>query len=146
MIDMGIEPFLLVASVNVVAAQRLVRKICTNCQREIGVPAAYQQEIKNSLQNVPAEYLEGLDLKQLRLYKGAGCNKCGNTGYTTRFGIFEVLPATPEIQEMVLSKASPQKIYLAAAKLGMITMKQDGVIKALRGETTMDEVIRVTTE
>ncbi len=146
MIDMGIEPFLLTASVNVVMAQRLVRKICPHCKKETEIQPAFLEEIKKDLLEVPKEYLEGLDQKNLKVYKGAGCEKCGHTGYTSRYGIFEVLAVTNEIQDMVLSKASTHKVYEAAAKMGMITMKQDGYLKVLRGETTIDEIIRVTTE
>lgn len=146
MIDMGIEPFLLVASVNVVAAQRLVRKICQNCKEETTLIKGLDKEIEKELVNVPAEYLEGLDTKNFKVFKGKGCEKCGHTGYVGRFGIFEVLPVPTEIQDLVLNKVSSHTIYEAAAKMGMITMKQDGIIKVLRGETTMDEVIRVTTE
>ncbi len=146
MIDMGVEPFLLAASVNVVMAQRLVRKICMSCKAEIPITKAVEQEIEKNLINVPEEYFEGFDRKVLKMYKGAGCEKCGKTGYQGRFGIFEVLPVTTEIQDMVLAKQAAHQLYETGAKLGMITMKQDGVIKVLRGETTMDEVIRVTTE
>ncbi len=146
MIDMGIEPFLLVASVNLVLAQRLVRKICPDCKKETPLTKSLEEEIKKSLVGVPDDYLVGFDPKIIKVYKGEGCEKCGHTGYVSRFGIFEVMPATPEIQEMVTNKSSAVKIYEVAKKIGMITMKQDGVVKVLRGETTMDEVIRVTTE
>ncbi len=146
LIDMGIEPFLLVASVNVVAAQRLVRKICLNCRKEVELNKVVEEEIRAALVGIPEDYFEGLDRKQLKIYKGQGCDKCAHTGYVGRYGIFEVLPVTPEIQDLVLGKASAHKIYETTLKLGMITMKQDGVIKVLRGETTMDEIIRVTTE
>lgn len=146
MIDMGIEPFLLTASVNIVMAQRLVRKICPHCKQEIPVPKGFEDEIKKSMETVPKDYIEGFDPNVIKMYKGAGCEKCGHTGYAGRFGIFEVLPVTNEIQDLVLGKASSHKIYEVASKLGMITMKQDGAVKILRGETTMDEVIRVTTE
>jgi type IV pilus assembly protein PilB len=146
LIDMGIEPFLLVASVNLVLAQRLVRKVCPDCKKPTELTPIIEQEIRNGLKNVPASYLEGIDTKKLQIFKGAGCEKCGHTGYVGRFGIFEVLPVVPEIQELVLSKASAHKIYELTAKTGMITMKQDGIVKVLGGETTIDEVIRVTTE
>ena len=107
---------------------------------------AIEEEIRKHLENVPPEYLGGVDTKNLKMFKGAGCEKCGRTGYAGRFGIFEVLPMPTEIQELLLGKVSTNKIYEAAARLGMITMKQDGIIKVLRGETTMDEIIRVTTE
>lgn len=146
MIDMGIEPFLLTASVNLVMAQRLVRKICQNCKKETALSKPLEEELKKSLVGVPDDYLEGVDVKNLKIYKGEGCDKCGHTGYAGRFGIYEVLPNTNEIQDLILAKSSTHKIYEEAAKLGMISMKQDGIVKILRGETTMDEVIRVTTE
>ncbi len=110
------------------------------------MPAPLEEEIKKQLIGIPEEYFEGLDKTQLKMYKGAGCEKCGSTGYQGRMGIYEVLPSTNEIQDLILSKASTHKIYEVAAKMGMISMKQDGVVKILRGDTTMDEVIRVTTE
>jgi len=146
MIDMGIEPFLLVASVNVVMAQRLVRKICPNCKKEVPLTKPFEEEIIKNLSSVPEEYFVGFDRDNFKIYKGEGCEKCGHTGYQGRFGIFEVLPSTTEIQELVQNKASAHKIYEASLKIGMITMKQDGMIKILRGETTMEEVVRVTTE
>ena len=146
MIDMGIEPFLLTASINAVAAQRLVRKVCPDCRRETELNKALEQEIRKELSTIPDDYLTGLDTKNLKSYKGEGCDKCGHTGYRGRFGIFEVLPSTPEIQDMVLAHASSSKLYETALKLGMITLKQDGILKALRGETTLDEIVRVTTE
>ncbi len=146
MIDMGIEPFLLTASVNVVMAQRLVRKICQNCKKEVPITKAVEDEIRKNLVGVPEEYLEGVDQKTIKIYKGQGCEKCGHTGYVSRFGIFEVLPVTTQVQDLILTKASTHKVYEEASKLGMITMKQDGIVKVIRGETTMDEIIRVTTE
>lgn len=146
LIDMGIEPFLLSASINVVGGQRLVRKICPNCKIETTLTDVLVNEIKKDLVGIPESYFEGIDKNNLKFYKGAGCDKCGKTGYQGRMGIYEVLPVNTQIQDLVLSKASTHKIYEYANKLGMITMKQDGVIKILRGETTIDEIIRVTTE
>lgn len=146
LIDMAIEPFLLAATINVVMAQRLVRKICSYCRKEDVLTKPFEEEIRKNLVGIPEEYFEGLDKNHLKVYKGAGCEKCGHTGYSGRMGIFEVLPTTAELQELILSKASAHKIYEVAAKLGMITMKQDGIVKVLRGITTLDEVIRVTTE
>ena len=146
MIDMGIEPFLLVASVNLVMAQRLVRRICPDCKVEVPVTKAMQTEITENLVGITDDYFEGLSRTEFKTYKGEGCEKCGHTGYVGRFGIFEVLPVVPEIQDLIMGKASAHKIYETTLKMGMITMKQDGFIKVLRGETTLDEVIRVTTE
>jgi type IV pilus assembly protein PilB len=146
LIDMEIEPFLLVASVNVVAAQRLVRKICENCRKPQSIPPEVEAQLKKEIEGVPAEYLENIDINKLSYYKGEGCEQCERTGYRGRFGIFEVLPMIPEIQNMILSKASNTDVLARAAKLGMITMRQDGIIKVLRGETTLEEIVRVTKE
>jgi type II secretory ATPase GspE/PulE/Tfp pilus assembly ATPase PilB-like protein len=146
MIDMGMEPFLLTASVNLVMAQRLVRKVCPDCKVENPLVPGAMEEMKRMLENIPDDYFEGVDVNNIKAYKGQGCEKCGNTGYRGRFGIFEVLPMTPEIQDMILKKQNATAIFDVASKLGMITMKQDGAVKILRGETTLDEVIRVTTE
>jgi type IV pilus assembly protein PilB len=105
-----------------------------------------EEEIRKEIDGVPDEYFEGLDKKTLKIYKGDGCEKCGHTGYTGRMGIFEVLPTTTEIQDLILAKASSHVIMEEATKIGMVSLKQDGMIKVLRGDTTMEEVIRVTTE
>jgi type IV pilus assembly protein PilB len=146
MIDMGIEPFLLVASVNLVMAQRLVRKICPDCKKEVPITKPVAEEIKKDLVGIPDDYFDKIDRNNLHIYQGQGCEKCGHTGFVGRYGIFEALPVVPEIQDLIMGKASAFKIYETTLKMGMITMKQDGIIKVLRGETTMEEVIRVTTE
>ncbi len=146
LIDMDIEPFLLVASVNIIAAQRLVRKICPDCKKSYEVPTAVKEQIKEEVKGIPEVYFEGIDKEKIVFYKGEGCERCERTGYRGRFGIFEVLPVTPEVQNMVLSKAPAAKIMEETAKIGMITMRQDGIIKVLRGETTLEEVARVTKE
>lgn len=144
--NMGIEQFLLSASVNLIMAQRLVRKLCNNCKKPTTLSAILEKEVNQSLINIPKEYLEGLDLKKHTVYEAKGCEECGDIGYKGRFGIFEVMPMLDELQEVLFSKQPVYKIYEQAAKIGMITMKQDGIVKVLRGETTMDEIIRVTTE
>ncbi len=144
--NMGIEAFLLGASVNVVMAQRLVRKICPDCIAEVPVTQTLKKEIEKELVGVPEDYFSGIKRDQIKMFSGKGCAKCNNTGYKGRLGIFEVLPMLPEVQDLVFAKTPANKIYEATLKLGMITMKQDGVVKAIRGETTMEEIIRVTTE
>lgn len=146
LMDMDIEPFLLTASVNVVAAQRLVRKICDSCRKPQEMTSEVHEQIRTEIINVPSVYLEGLDRSKLQFYRGEGCEQCERTGYRGRFGIFEVLPMVPDIQSMVLAKVQTGEILAAAQKLGMITMRQDGIIKVLRGETTLEEVARVTKE
>jgi type IV pilus assembly protein PilB len=146
LIDMNIEPFLLMASINIVVAQRLVRKICQDCKKEVKMSKILESEIKKEIAAIPKEAEVTQDTTELHMYKGEGCEKCGHTGYKGRIGIFEVLPITPKLQEMFLNKVGLNLIYETASSLGMLTMKQDGVLKILSGETTMDEIIRVTTE
>lgn len=146
LIDMNIEPFLLMASINVVVAQRLVRKICSDCKKETEVTKVLEEEIKKEIAEIPKEAEVKLDTKKITIFKGEGCEKCGHTGYRGRLGIFEVLPITSKLQEIFLKKGGLNLVYEEAAKMGMLTMKQDGIIKVLQGETTMDEIIRVTTE
>ncbi len=144
--NMGIEPFLLSASMNLVMAQRLVRKLCEKCKQPLKLTDLAKSEIDKSIVGVPQDYLEGLDMKNYKVFQPKGCSECGGVGYKGRVGIYEILPLTTEIQELIFAKSPAAKIYEAALKTGVITMKQDGVVKILRGETTLDEIIRVTTE
>jgi type IV pilus assembly protein PilB len=146
MINMGIEPFLLEAAVNLVLAQRLVRKICEHCKVEAELAPAARTELERELEGVPEAYLSGLDIKLLKIFKGKGCDKCGHTGYKGRLGIYEALPMMPEVQDLLAKKTQAGRMYQEILKFGIISMKQDGVVKVLRGETTMDEVFRVTSE
>ncbi len=144
--NMGIEEFLLSASVNLIMAQRLIRKLCDHCKKPSKINVVLQKEIDETLKVAPKEYLEGIDPKKIVAYEAVGCDKCGNIGYKGRMGIFEVMPLFTELQDIIFGKLPAYKIYEASAKLGMITMKQDGIIKVLRGETTAEEIARVTTQ
>jgi type IV pilus assembly protein PilB len=147
LVDMGIEPFLLTASVNGVVAQRLVRKICQKCKREVPPPQHVVDMIQSELQSVDPAHAEDVDLRQIKLFSGAGCPACGKSGYQGRCGIFEVLPIAQEIQDLILQKPSGARIQeVAQETLKMISMKQDGLLKVLRGITTIEEVLRVTSE
>ncbi|GAC1413067.1 MAG: hypothetical protein NVSMB66_3990 [Candidatus Doudnabacteria bacterium] len=146
LIDMGMEPFLLSASINVIEAQRLCRKICVDCKHEVPLLDEIKKNFTEALKGVSAEELDGLDLKNMKTYEGKGCDKCGDTGYKGRVAIIEVLEVDEVIQNLVLSKSSPIEIGKQAAKMGMVTLQQDGIIKVLKGVTTYSEVVRVTSE
>ncbi|HMR55558.1 MAG TPA: ATPase, T2SS/T4P/T4SS family, partial [Candidatus Doudnabacteria bacterium] len=146
LMNMGIEQFLLSASVNLIMAQRLIRKLCQDCKKETKPNPVVKKELDEALATVPKEYLDDIDVKNYKTYEAVGCEKCGNVGYKGRMGIYEVLPMLDELQELLFNKQPAYKIYEAAAKFGMITMKQDGLIKVVRGETTIEEIARVTTE
>jgi len=146
LIDMGVEPFLISSSLHTVVAQRLVRKICPDCKKEIKMPEAVYDDIKEEFEKIPDKYKTDLVLepKDKKMFAGEGCSKCNGTGYRGRFGIFELLPVTEKIQQLAIKRASSADILNEALSEGMITMKQDGILKVLRGQTTMEEVYRVT--
>ncbi len=136
LIDMGIEPYLVASSLNLVVAQRLLRKVCSNCK----VPTEVHPEALREI---------GLDpekVKDWTFYKGKGCSECNGTGYRGRVGIYEVLTISPEIREMILNKAPLNDIKEKAIEQGMITLREAAILKMKRGLTTIDEVIRVTAE
>jgi type IV pilus assembly protein PilB len=141
LLDLGAESFLLASTMNGVLAQRIVRKICSHCKQEYTPPAQIVNEVKIILGKLfPQEKME------IKLYKGKGCSECGNSGYQGRVGIFEDLPVTEKIAALILEKADSGTIEREAIAQGMITMKQDGYIKALQGITTIEEVLRVAEE
>lgn len=147
LIDMGIEPFLLTASLNLLAAQRLVRKVCDKCKTETKPSPEIEKIIRDEIATVDKSELEGLDPKNIKIYVGRGCPVCGNTGYKGRIGIYETLPLTKGIQNLIDERTPAIKILEYAIKEEkMILMRQDGILKALRGFTTVEEVVRATKE
>lgn len=144
--NMKIEPFLLSASINLIMAQRLIRKLCEHCKKPLEISPVMKEEIEQNIKGVPKEYIVGFDLENWKIFKSDGCEQCGHTGYKGRLAIFEVLPMLEQLQEMAFKELPARTIYEAGLKLGMISMKQDGIIKVLRGETTLEEIARVTSE
>lgn len=148
LIDMDIEPFLITSSLILVMAQRLVRKMCDHCRQEVKVPQEKINEVLQTLKNVPKEHLDMLnvDLDNIKFYKGLGCPYCRNSGYAGRIAVFEIMEMTDAIQELAIKKVSGVDIFNQAVKDGMVTMRQDGFLKAMQGITSLDEVYRVTTK
>lgn len=148
LIDMGIESFLLASSLRVVAAQRLVRRICPECKHEIKVTPQIKNHLEEMIRDLPKEEIEkyGVDIsKGIRLFEGKGCEVCGNTGYKGRIAIFEALEIDKEVKEIISEhNGSEAQIQDYANKQNMISMKQDGVLKVLLGLTTLEEMERVT--
>ncbi len=156
LLDMGAETFLLASSINAVVAQRVVRQICVDCKAEYDPPELVINNIKTILGNLGTQVVakkldetEAKDIaeisgtKKFKLYKGKGCDKCGDSGYKGRVGLFEVLSISEKIGKLILERAPSNDIETAAITDGMVTMKQDGYLKALEGLTTIEEVIRV---
>ena len=133
---MGIEPFLVSSSLIGIMAQRLVRLICQDCRQ--GYAPVADELIKLGLQKK--------GLKQPTLYRGIGCDRCMKTGYRGRTGIYETLLIDDEIRTLILSKTDANTIRDRAMKKGMLTLRQDGARKILAGQTTTEEVLRVTQE
>ena len=134
LMNMGIEPFLVASSLNLVCAQRLVRRVCTNCQVEDPVaPQALEQ------MGFPSE-----DAKTLTPVKGTGCDKCNKTGYKGRVGLYEVMEITDELRELILVGASSLELRRKAIEDGMITLRGSGLRKVKQGVTTLEEVLRET--
>ncbi len=144
LIDMGVEPYLITSSMNAVIGQRLVRKVCEHCREPMTIPPAVLAHIKRELEAMPTGQMKNMNPNQLVFYHGRGCPECTD-GYSGRIGIFEVLTMTDAIEDLAVRKAPALKLKETAIAEGMITMLQDGLIKALKGITTVDEVLRVTT-
>ncbi|MCK5332833.1 type II/IV secretion system protein [Candidatus Parcubacteria bacterium] len=145
MIDMGIEPFLIASALNVTVGQRLVRKLCSHCKEEIVPTAAMLDIIEEELKNIPEDQKQDLNLeKGIKLFQGKGCSECKKTGTSGRIGIYEVLSMTPELELIMSSKITDSEILKEAKRQGMITMKQDGIMKAILGFTSFEEVLKAT--
>src|SRR5262245_35287348 len=134
LVDIGVQPFLVASSVMAIMAQRLVRKVCPKCRVKF---------------EPPAHILNGLGLrpeivKKANFLKGRGCSYCNKTGYRGRMGIFELMTMTQQVREMTFKGESTLNIRKLARKQGMRTLFEDGIIKVLRGMTTLDEVLRIT--
>jgi len=140
LIDLGAEPFLIASVLTAVVAQRITRRICPHCKTSYQPVKQVEENIKSVLGNL---YPKKFQSQPLLLYKGSGCNECNQTGYLGRIAIFEVLRVSPTINRMILQQESAKNIEEQAKKEGLITMKQDGYLKALEGITTIEEVLRV---
>jgi len=138
LLDMEVEPYLLASSVLAIIGQRVVRKICNHCKQSYVPPQELVEDIKKVLG--PLYNVKG----QLKLYKGKGCEKCGDTGYVGRIGIFEVLPVEEKIARLILERSPSSKLETQARESGMVTMTQDGYLKTIEGVTTIEEVLRVS--
>ena len=134
LVNMGIEPFLVATSVNIIQAQRLIRTICKNCKEETHVPVEGLIEIGFSAE----------EANELKVYKGRGCKNCNGTGYKGRIGLYEVMEVTEELRELIIIGASAMELRRKAIELGMITLRESGLYKLRDGVTTIEEVVKET--
>ena len=144
-LSMGVKPFLLAPALNSVIGQRLVRKICEHCQEEAVPEPEKMERVVKILETLPEAEKKNVDLHKLKFYRGKGCEECSGLGYKGRIGIYEIFIMSKEIEKIILSaEVSEYTIQELAVKSGMVTMAQDGLLKALDKITTVDEVFRVT--
>jgi type IV pilus assembly protein PilB len=129
------------SSIKAIVAQRLVKKLCPYCKKEAEIEPEALEKIKKELKQMPAPYQK--QIKKIKIYKPGKCRKCNQKGYQGQIGIFEILITNQEIKKEILASASPTQIEETAKKNGMLTLYQDGLLKALEGKTTLEEVERV---
>ena len=134
LMNMGIEPFLVATSVNLICAQRLVRRICANCKEPLEIP---EQALLDA-------GFRPDEVKNTTVYHGKGCGTCNKNGYKGRVGLYEVMEVTDELRELILVGASALELRKKALDIGMITLRRSGLIKAASGQTTLEEVLRET--
>lgn len=134
LIDMGLEPFNVAAALNLVTAQRLLRRICSNCKAE----AKYSDEYLRAAR-LPDDFAH-----RVTFYKGEGCDQCGGTGYRGRQGLYEVMAATSTIRKLIMQEAGTDELRHAAIQEGMLTLRMDGLVKIEKGITTLEEVVKET--
>ncbi len=145
LIDLGVEKFLIPSALNLMMAQRLARRLCPDCKERILANPAEQKIIEEAVSALPKEVKETLPFKPpYYLYKSKGCPSCNNKGYLGRVGIFEMLRMTPELEQIILTQPSQERLMAEAQRQGMITLRQDGIIKVLEGIVSLEEVLSIT--
>ncbi len=145
MLDLGVRSFVLAPAINAIIGQRLVRKICTACKQPYKLADNLQARVEMILKSIPKESKVDVP-KMLAFYHSPGCDKCSGLGYKGRVGVYEVFTLTDAIEELVNRGATTTEIKKQAIAEGMITMAQDGILKALQGITDVEEIFRVTEE
>ncbi|MDX1494236.1 MAG: ATPase, T2SS/T4P/T4SS family, partial [Longimicrobiales bacterium] len=135
MIDMGLEPFNVASALNLISAQRLARRICTNCKQE----ATYEEEYLKAAK-IDLDWAHGTTF-----YKGEGCDQCGGSGYKGRCGIYEVMIMSAGLRKAIMNEMGTDELRELARSEGMLTLREDGLKKVDRGVTTLDEIVKETT-
>ena len=143
LLELGIKPMIIGPSLNLVIAQRLVRILCKDCKRPAELSLGLETKLKNFLEKLPQRVDRGA-YKNPTIFEPVGCDKCNHFGYKGRVGVFEFFEAGPEFQELLLKEVSETGLFALARKQGMVTMQEDGVLKAISGVTTLAEVEDIT--
>lgn len=145
LIDMKVEAFLLPAALNIMVAQRLVSLLCQNCKVPSDAPEAVEKIIKKTLSELPGDVAEKFR-EPYQIYHAPGCPKCKGRGVAGRIALFEAFRMTPQLAEIIYKEPNTQRIFEEARRQGMLTLRQDGVLKALGGQVAMEEVLRESEE
>ena len=143
LIDMKVEPFLLPSALNLMASQRLISKLCQKCKKAEEPPVEIKNIIKKEIEKLPKELISQSDFK---IYHSSGCDACKGKGISGRIALFEIFEMTSQLGEIISGDLSEAKIIEEAKRQGMITLRQDGILKALQGLATIEEVLRETQE
>ncbi len=147
LVDLKIQPYLIPSTLILALAQRLVRRLCPDCRRQIAAQGYLKEKIISEFSTIPEISRGGMALPDpIMIWEPVGCSKCKRQGFSGRVGIFETLEMTAELGEIVLKNLSESALGAEARRQGLITMRQDGVLKALKGMTTMEEVLKATEE
>ncbi|MEI9966608.1 MAG: ATPase, T2SS/T4P/T4SS family [Candidatus Moraniibacteriota bacterium] len=158
MLDMGAEPFLIASTVNMIMAQRLVRRLCVECREKYHLEPKELESLSKlypiddiftrlKSDSVGKKYLEKTSsLAEAEFYRAKGCDQCGGEGYKGRQGIFEILPMDTDVRKLITQSGTTEAIETKARENGMFTMAEDGILKVIQGVTSLEEVIRVTKE
>ena len=143
LINMGLPPYILASAIDIIIAQRLVRKLCTHCMESYVAEESQNEIIKWMMQDIGIDAVARANKSGYKLHRPVGCEHCGYTGYKGRMGIYEVLYIDDPIRKLIRAEASPSEIMAAARKNDLILMREDGVLKAMRGKTSLEEVFSV---
>jgi len=147
LMDMGVQSFLLGSTIHTIVAQRLARKICQKCLETYDVPKDYMEELKKEIDGIGVDYVKKMvkdfDFKKIKLSRGKGCAHCGNSGYSGRIAIAEVLDINKELKKKIVEGSKDFSVEEVKSTQNFITIKEDGIIKILQGNTTVEEVLRI---
>jgi type IV pilus assembly protein PilB len=147
LIDMGIRPFLIPSTLRVAVSQRLIRTLCENCKKKVKANEKVKSFITENLKNLPPSVKKDVHVPSpLYIFEANGCQVCNFKGYRGRIGLYEVLSMNDELADIISKNPTEAQILKTAQKQGMLTMAQEGMLKVLAGETTVEEITRATEE
>jgi len=147
LVDLKVQPYLIPSTLTLALAQRLVRQLCSNCKKKVEAKGYLKEKIISEYSQIPEASRATVKLSEpIYIWESVGCSKCSRQGFSGRVGIFEALEMTPELGEILLTSLSETMLKAEGRRQGLVTMRQDGILKALKGVTTVEEVLKATEE